>query len=29
MYMGDGTRVQIDFMRVVRLQLTIINFLVL
>ena len=27
MYMGDGTRVKVDFLRVVRLQLSIINFL--
>ena len=27
MYMGDGTRVQIDFLRVFRLQLSIGNFL--
>ena len=27
MYMGDGTRVQVDFLRVVRLQLSIGNFL--
>ena len=28
-YMGDGTRVQVDFLRVVRLQLDTINFFVL
>ena len=27
--MGDGTRVQVDFLRVVRLQLNTINFFVL
>ena len=26
-YIGDGTRVQVDFMRVIRLQLSTINFL--